>query len=158
VTARPRILIADDDDDIRRILADVLDFEGFEVVEATNGVEALERLAEYPDFVAILSDWKMPKLDGPGLLKELGRRWPALASRIVFLSGAAIPDAPVLIKPFNLDEVLRVVREVAKGGCDGERPRGPEEPAKCSRGLGAIDWWWGTGHSRRASPSSSALG
>ena len=78
MTERPRILVVDDDDDVRRILTDLLDVEGFEVVEATNGVDALQRLAERPDFGAIVSDSKMPEMDGAGLLAEVARRWPEL--------------------------------------------------------------------------------
>ena len=115
MTERPRVLIVDDDDDVRRILADLLDFEGFEIVEATNGVDGLQRLAERPDFAAILSDAKMPQMDGASLLAEVTRRWPELSSRFIFLSGAAIPQARVIIKPFDLDVVLRAVRAVVKG-------------------------------------------
>ena len=67
MTAPLRALVADDDAGIRRVLRLVLLGAGYDVVEATNGAEALERYrAERPEL--ILSDLQMPRLDGIGLL------------------------------------------------------------------------------------------
>jgi CheY-like chemotaxis protein len=63
-----RVLIAEDHDSARRILAALLREEGYEVAEAADGEEALARLAGFsPDVV--LSDLQMPRLDGMGLLR-----------------------------------------------------------------------------------------
>ena len=67
----------------------------------------------------ILSDIKMPELDGPGLYRELECRHPELCRRVIFLTGEALsPEtsaflsrtgAPTLSKPFSVDEIRRVV-------------------------------------------------
>lgn len=64
------ILIAEDEEPLRRVLRDILSFEGYEVMEAVNGEEGLEMvLREHPDLV--LLDIVMPKMDGLTMLKKL---------------------------------------------------------------------------------------
>jgi two-component system NtrC family sensor kinase len=63
----------------------------------------------------------MPELDGPGLYRELAQRWPALLGRVIFITGDSLnPDtqrflasigARALHKPFDLDDIHRIVRE-----------------------------------------------
>lgn len=67
-----KILIVDDSQFMRKILKDILSPEGYEVLEAGNGKEALEKFeAEKPDLV--LLDIIMPELDGIGVLQKIGR-------------------------------------------------------------------------------------
>jgi CheY-like chemotaxis protein len=110
----PAVLVVDDEVVIRAVLTDALESDGFEVVPAANGHEALKKLADRADFAAVLSDVKMPELGGAQLYNEVAARWPALTRRFFFMSGAPVPvpGAQVIAKPFRLDEVLRVVREV----------------------------------------------
>src|SRR5438874_11781417 len=69
--AKPRVLIVDDNSDIRRLYAIGLNQRGFEVKLAANGAEALERIVdEKPDIV--LLDWLMPLMDGGELLDRIG--------------------------------------------------------------------------------------
>lgn len=88
---------------------------------APNGRAALEKLAGRA-YDLILTDLKMPEVDGPAFYRILETRDPRLARRVVFLTGDTMgPDAagflrevdrPCLTKPFNLDDVVRVVRQV----------------------------------------------
>lgn len=64
------ILVAEDEEPLRRVLKDILTFEGYTVIEAVNGVEGLDMiLKEHPDLV--LLDIVMPKMDGLAVLKKL---------------------------------------------------------------------------------------
>jgi CheY-like chemotaxis protein len=113
-----RILVVDDEGDVATLLADLLQADGHQVETAANGEMALEMLGRGV-YDAILSDTKMPVLDGQGFFSQLERRHPALCRRIAFLTGDVLSaekraflaqtGAPTLMKPFGLDEVRRVV-------------------------------------------------
>jgi CheY-like chemotaxis protein len=87
------------------------------VEEASDGAEALRRVAGSPEFDLILTDLRMPGMDGDELFAAL--RTAGLADRLVFVTGDAVsPDAaailartgaPVVHKPFDLDELSRLV-------------------------------------------------
>ncbi|HEY2996808.1 MAG TPA: ATP-binding protein [Methylomirabilota bacterium] len=123
--ARPvrlgRVLVVDDDRELASVLAAALRAEGHDVEIAVNGLEALEVL-ERGRFDVILTDVRMPKLDGPGLYRELQQRHPDLVDRVVFVTGdilgretAAFLErtrAAHLTKPFDIKQVRRVVAEV----------------------------------------------
>ena len=85
----PRILIADDNAASRELLKEVLEMSGYEVIEATNGVEAVDGVRESaPDLVLV--DIQMPLLDGYGVLREL-RADPRYAHlRVVALTAFAM--------------------------------------------------------------------
>jgi len=68
-----KILIIDDEKPIRQTLREILEYEGFNVDEATNGENALETLKAGEIFDVILCDVKMPKLDGIGFLEEVAK-------------------------------------------------------------------------------------
>jgi CheY-like chemotaxis protein len=116
---RPRVLVVDDESVIAQLIADVLGGEGFEVDTAPHGLAALDRLANRT-YDVILSDLRMPELDGFGLFREIERRYPDLLGRFVFITGTSehtdyqgfIDDVkvPVLTKPFDMMNLVRVVR------------------------------------------------
>ena len=119
------ILVVDDELDIREALKEILTGARHRVVMASSGREALKRIAEeYYD--AILTDIRMPDLDGRALYEEIERRWPRQAARIVFVTGDTLTSAlrefvcesgrPVIEKPFLPSEVRRIVAELATGG------------------------------------------
>lgn len=120
-----RILVVDDEPDVAGVLVDLLRGEGHGVDTALNGAEALEKI-ERQVYDVILSDTKMPVLDGQGFFTELERRHPELRRRVAFLTGDVLnadkreslarTGAPTLMKPFDLDEIRRVVRRVASCG------------------------------------------
>jgi len=121
---RPRVLVVDDESVIAQLIADVLGGEGFEVDTAPHGLAALDRLANRT-YDVILSDLRMPELDGFGLFREIERRYPDLLGRFVFITGTSehtdyqgfIDDVkvPVLTKPFDMMNLVRVVQSRLAG-------------------------------------------
>jgi PAS domain S-box-containing protein len=119
VGVRGRILVVEDEIEIAQMIAEVLRRDGHEVMLASSGREALERLASAPVDL-ILSDLRMPDLDGPGLHRELAALAPALARRFVFVTGDVLtPETglflgetglPVLEKPLDPYDLRLKVR------------------------------------------------
>ncbi|HET8575725.1 MAG TPA: PAS domain S-box protein [Methylomirabilota bacterium] len=119
-----KILVVDDEPEVGRLLADVLAVDGYEVDSASDGAAALEKLEEC-DYDLILSDLRMPRLDGRGLYREVEQRCPALLSRFVFLTGDTLSQetrtfleqvmAPALNKPFDFSQVRAVVARALQG-------------------------------------------
>jgi CheY-like chemotaxis protein len=115
------VLVVDDEPDLPSLIADLLGGHGYRVVTAENGRAALDRLAR-TSFDIILSDFRMPEMDGPGLYRELERQHPHLLPRLVFMTGNAFTDdtadffaatgAPCLRKPFEREDVQRVFEQV----------------------------------------------
>ena len=112
------ILIVDDEVEIRETLAEILIEARHRVVTVSSGREALERMAaEHYD--VILTDIRMPDLDGPALYREIERRWPERAGRVVFVTGDTLGSTlrefvaesgrPVIEKPFLPSDVRSVV-------------------------------------------------
>jgi PAS domain S-box-containing protein len=119
---RPRtILVVDDEHEIAALLADILTAAGHQVDAVGDGQAALERLRQRP-YDLILSDLRMPRLDGPGLYRALEREHPELLSRFVLITGDALGteatafvqevSVPSVSKPFSFEGVLRVVDQV----------------------------------------------
>jgi len=113
-----KVLVIEDDADIRAIMADMLSSEGYSVVEAADGVEGLERAREQlPD--VILLDLMMPRMDG-WAFREAQQADANLADiPVVVVSAAmsdrlhAVPAAAHLHKPFDVDELLGIVGRCA---------------------------------------------
>jgi CheY-like chemotaxis protein len=113
---RPRILIVEDDIEIREALTECLDMEGFDVTTAGNGAEGLERLAEGPLPEAVLLDLVMPVLDGAGTLARI-RSHPEW-SKIPVIVSSADPLAPAvaadaaryLQKPYGIADAVAALR------------------------------------------------
>ena len=111
------ILVVEDEPFIAQLLAD----EGYAVDLACNGRLALENI-EKQAYDLILSDLRMPDLDGVGLYRELERRQPHLLRRLIFITGTGEhPDyeyllaqthVPVLAKPFSLPALHALTRQV----------------------------------------------
>jgi PAS domain S-box-containing protein len=118
------VLVVDDEFEIRETLSEILCGVGHRVVTASSGREALARLNE-AHYDVILTDLRMPDLDGRELFREIEQRWPERASRVVFLTGDILSSTSrnvmadshcaVIEKPFQPSEVRRVVAEVATG-------------------------------------------
>ncbi len=119
------ILVVDDEPEVASLLADILAADGHHVDQAPNGARALERLGAAA-YDLIVTDMRMPELDGPGLYREVERRHPALVRRVIFLTGDLLsPElrefverarVPTLAKPFSFADVRRLVREVLATG------------------------------------------
>lgn len=108
-----RILLAEDDEDMRKFLVKALENAGYEVVSFGNGAEAYERLKEEP-FTLLLTDIVMPEMDGIELARLAADLDPDL--KIMFITGFAAvalnpdsqapKDAKVLSKPFHLRDLV----------------------------------------------------
>jgi signal transduction histidine kinase len=120
-----RILVVDDEAEIAGVLAEALERVGHRVEVAANGAEALEILtARACDLV--ISDTKMPGLDGLDLYREVERRFPSLRERMIFVTGDVLDaeklaflersGVPVLMKPFDVREVRHLVHQVLVRG------------------------------------------
>ena len=113
-----RILVVEDDAMIRAAVVTALQDEGYDVLEAADGLEALDLLAEPLPALLLLDLW-LPNLDGPGLaraLRESGLKVPILvmtASRGVVQHSAAVDAAGWISKPFELEELLAAVARLA---------------------------------------------
>jgi PAS domain S-box-containing protein len=119
---RRSVLVVDDEAGIRESLAEILCGARHRVVTASSGREALERMAvEYYD--VILTDVRMPDLDGRALYAQIEQRWPRQAARVVFVTGDTLASELrefvrnsgrlVIEKPFLPSEVRRIVAELA---------------------------------------------
>src|SRR5438094_745157 len=117
-----KCLVVDDEPRLRRVLVRLLEGEGFSCAEAGSGTEALEMLQQDP-VPLVISDLRMPQMDGVTLLREIIARWPTTAV-IVVTAVAEVESAVACLqlgaldyvaKPFHLDEVrARVMQALDK--------------------------------------------
>ncbi len=119
--ARHLILVVDDEDNLRDVLVEVLKRDGHEVDSAADGAEGLRR-AEERRYDLVVTDLRMPGLEGPELYRALRRRYPDDPPRVIFMSAntgideyasfLAETGEPALEKPFNLADMRKVVLQV----------------------------------------------
>ncbi|CAN5181131.1 hypothetical protein BH10PSE10_BH10PSE10_27990 [soil metagenome] len=120
LTGHGTILLVEDEDGLRSLNARGLRSRGYTVIEAGNGVEALEALEREEGAVdLVVSDVVMPEVDGPTMLTEMRKRNPDL--KIIFVSGYAedafeksLPENQqfnFLPKPFTLSQLVAAVKE-----------------------------------------------
>jgi len=122
------ILVVDDEPEVAATLAEMLAEDGHQVETAPDGAIALRKL-ERRRYDLVLSDIRMPGLDGPGLYRALERRHPDLVRRFVFFTGDALsPETRQLVeetrtlamsKPFDADAIRQVVRRALSAGEGG---------------------------------------
>lgn len=115
-TIKPTVLIADDEPSMRENLVELLQEEGFTILEAENGTEAV-RIAERQVPSVILMDIKMPETDGLRALKILKKRNPKIP--IIIFTAFGTNERPIeamkagafdyLEKPFDINELLNVI-------------------------------------------------
>jgi CheY-like chemotaxis protein len=127
--AAPTVLVAEDEEGVRRLVTRSLRAAGYRVVEAPNGAEAL-RIGRQEAIDALVTDVDMPRMGGPELARRLTRRRPELP--VLFISGTTEEDllepgpgsprarARFLAKPFSEDALLEALRGVL-----APRPPGP---------------------------------
>jgi CheY-like chemotaxis protein len=116
---RARILVVDDEPDIARLLADILEGDGHETASASSGREALDWLSGR-EVDLIISDLRMPDMDGPALYRALAEHRPELLTRLVFITGDTLAaditgflsetGASVIEKPLDPPDVSRRVQ------------------------------------------------
>jgi CheY-like chemotaxis protein len=116
--SRPKILIVEDNSDVRRLYAIGLNQRGFEVKLAANGAEAVERITsgEKPD--VILLDWLMPLMDGGEVLSRLDGELSTGTMQIIVISGQPAPpidrrDPRIqawLSKPVSIEQLVSEIQ------------------------------------------------
>ncbi|HZT26198.1 MAG TPA: response regulator [Pseudolabrys sp.] len=120
LTGQGTILLVEDEEGLRALNARGLTSRGYTVLEAGNGLEAIEIFDRQGDVDLVVSDVVMPEMDGPTLLKALRARKPNV--KIIFVSGYAedafaknLPTSEeyaFLAKPFSLKQLVSAIKEV----------------------------------------------
>ncbi len=124
----PSVLVVDDEDGIRDAIRIVLEEEGYTVYEAPDGKPALVRLREHPEGMVVLLDMQMPGMDGISLLRALDTDECLATRHAIIVVSAQYPrtlplevatlltrlDVRVLGKPFDIDDLVAVVRAAAQ--------------------------------------------
>jgi two-component system response regulator CpxR len=107
------VLVVEDEEDIRELIVEFLQSEGFQVYAASNGRDAIAALATFAHPVLVLADMMMPVMDGPSLIAALRADDQLATLPILILSAAiSVPEGYRRIKkPFDLNELLRIVEE-----------------------------------------------
>jgi CheY-like chemotaxis protein len=118
-----RVLVVDDDGDIRDMLREVLADEAHEVAEVTDGQAALEFLRATPHHWVVLVDYVMPVLDGRAMLEAVAGD-PSLARQHAYIAFPATVTldtsvealratlgVPLLAKPFNLEQLFDAINQ-----------------------------------------------
>ena len=115
-----KILVVDDEERIREIIKKYAKFEGHEVVEASNGIEAIE-ICEKEDFHIIIMDIMMPELDGFSACKEIRKfkdtpviMLSARGEEYDKIHGFEIGVDDYVVKPFSPKELLMRVNAIDK--------------------------------------------
>jgi CheY-like chemotaxis protein len=117
---RHLILLVDDQELLREAIGEFLALEGYDVIGAANGADAMHRMEDglHPDL--LLCDALLPDIHGGGLAREAAMLYPEM--RVLFISGQSedvlrddLGDADFLQKPFRLDVLARRVRFLLEG-------------------------------------------
>lgn len=123
-----RVLIVDDDPDIRQLLRITLEWDGYAVETVNDGVAALEVLLHTDETWIVLLDITMPRMTGLEVCAHLSAAdGPAAHHLVILMTAGFFPegDAPppvraLLPKPFDLNSVQDLVAELAKPGADAD--------------------------------------
>jgi two-component system, chemotaxis family, chemotaxis protein CheY len=121
------VCVVEDDEDIRTVVRLLLEEEGYQVLEAANGVDGLALLQASPKRLVAVVDHRLPAMDGCDLL-EIVAQDAALRAQHAFILLTASPrqaeedcgetledlGAPVVAKPFNIDEIVDAVAEAVQ--------------------------------------------
>jgi CheY-like chemotaxis protein len=129
-----RVLVVDDESEIASLLREILELAGHEVDVAASGESAL-RCVTQGDYDFVLSDMRMPGMDGAMFYQALRRQRPELVARLAFITGDTLsPNVagflrrtgiPHLAKPFHPRQVTELIAQLAQqeGGSPAGRPR-----------------------------------
>jgi C4-dicarboxylate-specific signal transduction histidine kinase/ActR/RegA family two-component response regulator len=133
------ILVVDDEASMRELALDVLATQGHRVDAVESGEKALQALAGRT-YDLIISDLKMPGIDGQELYRRLQAAHPDLARRVLFTSGDTVSvdtrsflercGRPYLLKPFRVEDLVEQVRKVLIESAPSSSPPGPGDPSQ----------------------------
>jgi two-component system, NtrC family, response regulator AtoC len=129
-----RVLVADDELNMRRVLEAILRREGYDVITAANGIEALGGMKA--DVHTVITDLKMPGLDGMSLLKKLSVDYPDVPVVMITAHGSVenaveavkLGAFDYLEKPFEQEQIRQVVAKAISTYALSRRDARPEEP------------------------------
>jgi CheY-like chemotaxis protein len=110
-TNRPRLMVVDDDPEVRVIVAEFLEDFGYRVIQASGGAEALSLLSHTPDLRMMITDIRMPDMSGIELADIATRRQQDL--KVILISGYFVSqqvDWRFLRKPFRMKDLEAAVR------------------------------------------------
>ena len=110
--SRPRLMVVDDDPEVRVIVAEFLEDFGYRVIQASGGAEALTLLSHTPDLRMIITDIRMPDMSGIELADIATRRQRDL--KVILISGYFVSQQVgrrFLRKPFRMAELAAMVRD-----------------------------------------------
>ena len=111
-SGRPTVVVAEDDEILRRYFVDVLEFEGYEVLSAGDGIDAFQLVYDRPDTRALVTDIDMPRMDGFTLarwVREIRDNLDVIyvsGRHEVELIGRRVPGSLFLSKPCTPDSLL----------------------------------------------------
>lgn len=120
VELSPKILLAEDEDDLRDLITEVLQSAGYRVVEAADGEEAARRVLGNPDIALIITDLKMPKMNGLQFLKTIKKLqidkptviMTAYSQQKVIDEGLKLGIQSWIVKPVRKEMLLETVRKI----------------------------------------------
>lgn len=110
LASTPTVLVVEDEPAIREVVTDLLQDEGYAVRQASDGLQAIDEL-EVDDVDLVLSDVRMPRLDGPSLARRLRGRGHAVPGVLMSAVDVEVdlPGVRFLPKSFDCDHRLHVV-------------------------------------------------
>lgn len=117
----PKILLADDEEELRGLMVEYLENSGFRVVLASNGEDAVQKVLANPDIKVIVTDLKMPKLNGLQFINTLRRMQLAAEARIVVMTAYSQPQVIAegkrlavdtwLVKPIKPSVMIETIKK-----------------------------------------------
>ena len=118
---RARVLVVDDNEDVREVIVAYLETLGYQSLQAANGADALELLAAAGSGIDVmLADYAMPGMSGADLARRVSRKWPRLP--VIVITGYAdttefdgqLDDAVLLRKPFGINDLATAIEQAAQ--------------------------------------------
>lgn len=128
MTQQLRILVAEDDPAIQKLLSHVLQRSSHEVTVVDDGAQALEQLGR-SEYDVILLDLMMPRVSGADVLAHIGEHHPELLSRVIVVSAytrladSLIPSAcSVVAKPFEIPQLMATIESCVRRSTSSDEP------------------------------------
>lgn len=117
------ILVIEDDEDIRQMICEILEEEGYDTLQAANGIEGIEMLRKHQEIGIIVTDLLMPEKEGIETITDIRKDYPRLRILAISGGGICIPESylslakamgadATLSKPFGTQELLDAIENL----------------------------------------------
>ncbi|NTU93512.1 MAG: response regulator [Chlorobiaceae bacterium] len=117
------ILVIEDDEDIRQMICEILEEEGYDTLQAANGLEGIEMLRKHQEIGVIVTDLLMPEKEGIETITDIRKDYPRLRILAISGGGICIPESylslakamgadATLSKPFGTQELLDAIENL----------------------------------------------